>query len=59
VEITTQGRTAVARAEKARETIEDDVLGELTAEDRRVLKRLLLKALEGQARAVAAAAARG
>jgi DNA-binding MarR family transcriptional regulator len=58
VEITSQGRAAVARAEKARETIEEDVIGELTAEERRVLKRLLLKALEGQARGVTTTATR-
>jgi DNA-binding MarR family transcriptional regulator len=58
VEITSQGRAAVARAEKARETIEEEVIGELTAEERRVLKRLLLKALEGQARGVTTTATR-
>ena len=50
VEITPAGREALARAEKAREAIEDEVLGELTAEDRRSLRRLLMKALEAQAR---------
>ncbi len=50
VEITSRGREALARAEKAREAIEDEVLGELTAEDRLTLRRILTKALEGQAR---------
>lgn len=49
VEITPAGRQAVARAEKARDAIEDDVLAGLTAEDRRTLRRILLKALEAQA----------
>jgi DNA-binding MarR family transcriptional regulator len=50
VDITARGRDAVARAEKAREAIEDEIFGELTAEDRRALRRILLQALEGQAR---------
>jgi len=50
VEITRAGLEALARAEKAREMIEDEVLGELSAEDRRTLRRILLRALEGQAR---------
>ena len=50
VEITPAGRDALTTAEKAREAIEDEVLGELTAEERRTLKRILVKALEGQAR---------
>ena len=54
VDITPAGREAVARAEKAREVIEDEVLGELSAEDRRTLRRILLRALEGQARPPAA-----
>jgi DNA-binding MarR family transcriptional regulator len=58
VEITSAGRGAVARAEKAREAIEDEVLGELSAEERRTLRRILLRALEGQARALVAPASR-
>ena len=50
VDITPAGHEAVARAEKAREVIEDEVLGELSAGDRRTLRRILLRALEGQAR---------
>ncbi|HEX6548647.1 MAG TPA: MarR family winged helix-turn-helix transcriptional regulator [Candidatus Dormibacteraeota bacterium] len=48
VEITAEGREALARAEKAREAIEDDVFGELTRDERETLRRLLSKALEGQ-----------
>ncbi|MBJ7599502.1 hypothetical protein [Candidatus Nephthysia bennettiae] len=54
VDITPAGREAVARAEEARELIEDKVLGELSASDRRTLRRILLRALEGQARTPAA-----
>lgn len=54
VDITPAGREAVARAEKAREVIEDEVLGELSAADRRTLRQILLRALEGQARTPAA-----
>src|SRR4030081_513715 len=50
VDITRAGREAVARAEKAREVIEDEVLGELSAGDRRTLRRILPRALEGHAR---------
>lgn len=50
VDLTLGGRDAVARAEKAREAIEADVLAELTAEDRRTLRRILLRVLESQAR---------
>ena len=53
VEITDSGRGALARAERARDQIEDEVLAALTKEDRRALRRLLLKALEGQVRAAA------
>ena len=49
VEITAGGRRAVSRAEGAREAIEDEVLGALSAEDRRTLKRLVTRALEGLA----------
>lgn len=48
VEITPAGRQAVARAEKARGAIEDEVLAGLTHGDRLELKRILLKALEAQ-----------
>lgn len=58
VEITQAGRDAVARAEKAREAIEDEVFGELTQEERRTLRRILMKALEGQGRTLAAQTSR-
>jgi len=54
VGITPAGQEAVARAEKAREAVEDEVLAHLTAEDRQTLRRILLRALEGQARTPAA-----
>src|SRR5919109_2816020 len=44
VDITPAGRDAIARAEKAREVIEDEVFGELSAEDRRTLRRILVQA---------------
>ena len=47
VEITDDGRAAFTHAQKAREAIEDDVLGALDADEREALHRLLAKALEG------------
>ena len=47
VELTDTGRAALLRAERARETIEDDVLGALDADEREMLRRLLAKAVEG------------
>jgi DNA-binding MarR family transcriptional regulator len=47
VEITSTGRTALERAERAQEAIEDDVLGALDAEERATLWRLLTRALQG------------
>jgi DNA-binding MarR family transcriptional regulator len=58
VNITSAGRDAVTRAEKAREAIEDEVLGELTAEERETLRRILIRALEGQLRVPAAPSSR-
>jgi DNA-binding MarR family transcriptional regulator len=46
VELTDNGRAALARAERARETIEDEVLGALDDDERHTLRRLLVKALE-------------
>src|ERR671937_288591 len=51
VEITPAGRQAVVKAEKARDAIEDELLAALSDEDRRTLKRIILRALEGLARA--------
>jgi hypothetical protein len=47
VEITDNGRAALRRGERARETIEDSVLGALEPRERETLRRLLAKALEG------------
>jgi DNA-binding MarR family transcriptional regulator len=47
VEMTASGRSALERAERAQETIEDDVLGALSAEQRATLHELLRNALEG------------
>ncbi len=46
VEITQAGRTALARAERARESLEDEVLGGLSAQERDQLRSLLARALE-------------
>jgi DNA-binding MarR family transcriptional regulator len=46
VEITDAGRAALRDGERARDAIEDDVLGALDAEERATLRRLLAKALE-------------
>jgi DNA-binding MarR family transcriptional regulator len=49
VELTTAGRQALDRAEHAQESVEDEVLGGLTAAERSTLRRLLDRALESQA----------
>jgi DNA-binding MarR family transcriptional regulator len=48
VELTARGRTALERAELAQGSVEDQVLGMLSSEERSVLQRLLTRALEGQ-----------
>lgn len=45
VELTKEGRTALARSERAQRAIEDDVLGALDPDERRVLRQLLARAL--------------
>ena len=55
VELTDAGRAAVERAEKAREGIEDDVLSDLSAEERKALRKLLKRVLEGLLRVPAEA----
>jgi DNA-binding MarR family transcriptional regulator len=45
--ITETGRAALERAERAQETIEDDVLGALSPEERATLNDLLSRALDG------------
>jgi DNA-binding MarR family transcriptional regulator len=47
VEITAAGRRALERADRAREGLEDEVLGPLSAEERKTLRRLLERVLEG------------
>jgi DNA-binding MarR family transcriptional regulator len=44
VELTDGGRAAIARAEQAMDEMEDDVLGPLSAEERRTLRELLERA---------------
>jgi DNA-binding MarR family transcriptional regulator len=46
VEITTAGRHAIERSEKAQEGIEDDLLGELSQEERATLHKLLSRVLD-------------
>jgi DNA-binding MarR family transcriptional regulator len=46
VEITESGRKALDRADKARESLEDEILGDLSVDDRKTLRRLLEKVLE-------------
>jgi DNA-binding MarR family transcriptional regulator len=46
VELTPAGRVAVERADRALESVEDEVLGALSAAERAMLHRLLLRALE-------------
>jgi DNA-binding MarR family transcriptional regulator len=46
VEITESGRKALDRADKAREGLEDEILGDLSVDDRKTLRRLLEKVLE-------------
>ncbi len=47
VQLTPAGSAALDRAEKALEAVEDDVLGALDAEERKVLWGLLTRALRG------------
>jgi DNA-binding MarR family transcriptional regulator len=47
VELTDGGRAALRRAERARESVEDDVLRALDTDERDTLRRLLAKALDG------------
>ena len=48
VEITPAGRKALAEAERKLESLEDEVLGNLTSDERARLHDLLAKALDGQ-----------
>jgi MarR family transcriptional regulator, temperature-dependent positive regulator of motility len=46
VELTAAGKRAVERADKARESLEDEVLRNLSVEERRTLRQLLERVLE-------------
>ena len=46
VEVTAAGRRALERADKSRESLEDEVLGTLSSEERKTLRRLLERVLE-------------
>ena len=46
VEITAAGRRALDRADRARESLEDEVLEHLSAEERRTLRGLLERVLD-------------
>jgi DNA-binding MarR family transcriptional regulator len=50
VELTDAGRQALVRAEKGRDSIEDELLGGLTADEKVMLRKLLNRALDGLAR---------
>ena len=52
VELTPGGHQAVERAERAQESVEDEVLAALTAEERAALRDLLSLALEGEPAAI-------
>ena len=47
VELTESGRVAVERAEKARESLEDEILADFSPEERVALRKLLGRVLEG------------
>ena len=51
VELTPSGRIAVERAEKARESLEDEILADFSGEERASLKRLLSRVLDSLLRA--------
>jgi DNA-binding MarR family transcriptional regulator len=47
VEMTPTGRRALERADKARESLEDEVLAPLSAEERTTLRKLVQRVLDG------------
>ncbi len=47
VELTAAGRHALDRADRARESLEDEILAPLSAEERKTLRRLVERVLEG------------
>ena len=52
VELTAAGRVAVERAEKARESLEDTILADFTAEERVALTKVLRRVLDALAQAI-------
>jgi len=58
VELTADGQQALSRADKGRESIEDELLGGLSAEEKALLRKLLTRALDGLARVPADAPSR-
>ena len=48
VSMTDQGRKALHQAEQAQQTLEDEILGALSQEERTTLAHLLRKAIDGQ-----------
>jgi len=54
VSLTPTGQKALAHADRALESVEDEVLGCLSADDRATLHRLLLRAVQGAPRAAEA-----
>jgi len=52
VEITESGKAALDRAEQAREGLEEEILAELSPEERAALRKLLRRVLDGLLRAV-------
>jgi MarR family transcriptional regulator, temperature-dependent positive regulator of motility len=53
VQLTPEGERALVRAERAQESIEDEVLAHLTVEERATLRELLDRALQGEVAAAA------
>jgi DNA-binding MarR family transcriptional regulator len=53
VELTPSGRVAVEQAEKARESLEDEILADFSADERVTLKRLLSRVLDSLLQATA------
>jgi DNA-binding MarR family transcriptional regulator len=47
VEVTAAGRRALERADKAREALEDELLAPLSAEERKSLRKLVERVLDG------------
>ena len=47
VELTATGRRALERADRARETLEEEILAPLSADERKTLRRLVERVLDG------------